>query len=76
MFPNHSWETYDIQDNLGATAQDTLLNPPDYKNKWVITNPPYLTKNKAKDKTIFNKYDVDDLYKATLKSILNCDGVF
>ena len=74
LFPNNSWEIYDVQNNLGAIMQDTLLNPPDYKNKYVITNPPYLAKNKAKDKTIFNKYAVDDLYKATLKSILDCAG--
>lgn len=74
LFPNHSWERYDIEEKPEAIKQDTLLYPLNYLKKWVITNPPYLAKNKAKDKTIFNKYNVDDLYKATLMSILDCEG--
>lgn len=71
LFPEGNWETYDIK---AERPRDTLLDPPDYKDKWVITNPPYLAKNKAKDKTIFDKYSVDDLYKAFLLSILDCAG--
>lgn len=74
LFPDYSWELYDIEDHGNNIVQDTLTNPPDYKQKWVITNPPYLAKNKSKDKTIFNLYDVDDLYKASLLSILDCEG--
>lgn len=74
LFPNHFWERYDIEEKPNAIKQNTLLQPPIYLGKWVITNPPYLAKNKAKEKTIFNKYDVDDLYKATLLSILDCEG--
>lgn len=74
LFPNHSWECYDIEKKENAIQQDTLLAPPEYIGKWVITNPPYLAKNKAKNKTIFNKYSTDDLYKATLLSLLNCEG--
>lgn len=74
LFPNHSWERYDIDPKIEATTQDTLLSPPDYKGKWVITNPPYLAKNKAINKEIFAKYSVDDLYKATLISILEAEG--
>ena len=74
LFPNHQWEKYDIEDKGNNIVQNTLMSPPSYKNKWVITNPPYLAKNKASDKTIFTKYNTDDLYKATLLSILDCDG--
>ena len=74
LFPNHKWEKYDIELKEGAIQQDTLLTPPDYKGKWIITNPPYLAKNKAKDKIIFNKYNTDDLYKASLLSSLDCEG--
>lgn len=74
LFPEHNWETYDIEEKTGSIIQDTLLMPPNYVGKWVITNPPYLAKNKANDKTIFNKYKTDDLYKATLLSILNSEG--
>lgn len=74
LFPNHNWETYDIQDLGNNIIQNTLLNPPFYSGKWVITNPPYLAKNKATDKSIFSKYNVDDLYKAALISLLDCEG--
>ena len=36
----------------------------------MITNPPYLARNKSKDKSLFNKYDVNDLYKCVIKDIL------
>lgn len=74
LFPHHSWELYDYDDKGNNIIQDTLKNPPSYKNKWVITNPPYLAKNKASDKSIFIQYNTDDLYKATLLSIMECDG--
>ena len=74
LFSDHSWEIYDIEDKGNNIIQDTLKNKPSYTNKWVITNPPYLAKNKAKDKTVFNQYKTDDLYKASLLSILDCEG--
>lgn len=74
LFPNHLWEKYDIEEKENSIVQDTLKNPPNYKNKWVITNPPYLAKNKAKDKSIFIQYDTDDLYKASLLSVLEAEG--
>ena len=50
-----------------------MLEPPIYKNKWVITNPPYLARNKNKNKIIYEKYNVNDLYKAFLISLINGD---
>jgi hypothetical protein len=35
----------------------------------VITNPPYLARNKCNDKTLFDKYDTNDLYKCFIYSI-------
>jgi hypothetical protein len=69
-------EVYDIDPIYveGDSLRDTLLYPPDYTGKYVITNPPYLAKNKTKDKTIFNLYDVDDWYKAAIKTMLDCEG--
>lgn len=75
LFPNHQWETYDVDPATNAQHyQDTLLNPPNYQGKWVITNPPFLAKNKASNKQIFDIYNVDDLYKAFLVSMLECEG--
>ena len=67
-------EFYDIASEDETHRRDTLLNPPDYKNKWVITNPPYLAKNKAKDKTLFKKYPHDDLYKIAMSTMIGCSG--
>jgi site-specific DNA-adenine methylase len=57
-------EMYDIDPKYPNTIkQDTLENPPDYTNKFVLTNPPYLARNKSKKKEIYNKYKCNDLYK-------------
>jgi len=69
-------ECYDIDpknNKLNIIKQDTLLNPPDFNNKFVITNPPYLGRNKSKDKTYFDKYDQNDLYKCFIKILIDND---
>lgn len=68
-------EYYDISFPEGSEHyRDTLNNPPDYTNKWVITNPPYLAKNKASDKKIFEQYEYDDLYKIALFTLMKAEG--
>ena len=69
---NYNVECYDIdpkQDYI--IKRDTLNNPPIYKNKFILTNPPYLARNKCNDKFIFDKYKTNDLYKCFLKEIIN-----
>jgi hypothetical protein len=74
IFEN-KYEIYDINPKIEkCEKRDTLINPPNYKNKLVITNPPFLSKNKNKDKRIYDLYKVGDLYKASIKSILECEG--
>ena len=64
-------EYYDIDPKKEYIIQkDTLNDPPDYTDKFIITNPPYLARNKSNDKTLFDKYDVNDLYKCLIKEIL------
>jgi hypothetical protein len=64
-------ECYDIEPKIEkAVKRDTLLNPPDYINKYVLTNPPYLARNKSDSKTIFDKYNTNDLYKCFLEEII------
>lgn len=70
-------EMYDIDPKNDKTVKrDTLENPPIYKNKWVITNPPYIAKNKNENKRYYEKYNVNDLYKCFIKQILlePCQG--
>lgn len=73
-FPSTKWELYDIDiKDTRVKYNDSLLNPISYANKTVITNPPYLAQNKTKEfKEIFSKYDTDDLYKASILSIIGC----
>ena len=69
---NYTIECYDIEprkDNV--VERDTLSNPPNYDNKFVLTNPPYLARNKSEHKILFDKYGVNDLYKCFLKTIIN-----
>ena len=64
-------EFYDIEPKKDfIIKKDTLENPPSYNNKFIITNPPYLARNKSSDKTLFDKYDVNDLYKCLIKELL------
>lgn len=74
LFPSGEWECYDIEPHTNSITKDTLMSPPNYRDKWVITNPPYLAQNKAKDKTIYTLYNVDDLYKASMLSMLGAEG--
>lgn len=73
FIPGHKKiECYDIEPKTETTIQrDTLNDPPEYADKYIITNPPYLARNKSKDKTIFDKYNQNDLYKCFLESF--CD---
>ena len=64
-------ECYDIEPKKKyIIKKDTIKNPPNYKDKYLITNPPYLARNKSKNKTLFDIYDVNDLYKCVIKEIL------
>jgi hypothetical protein len=67
----YTTEYYDIEPKKDfIIKRDTIQNPPNYNNKYLITNPPYLARNKSKEKTLFDKYDVNDLYKCVIKEIL------
>lgn len=73
----YNLECYDIEPkNEYTIKRDTLNNPPDYNNKYVITNPPYLARNKSENKELYDKYNVNDLYKCFIKELINqeCKG--
>jgi hypothetical protein len=64
-------ECYDIDPKKDFIIQkDTIKEPPDYKNKYLLTNPPYLARNKCNHKELFDKYNVNDLYKCVIKEII------
>lgn len=64
-------ECYDIEPKKDYIVKmDTIKNPPKYKDGFIITNPPYLSRNKSDNKEMFDKYDVNDLYKCHIKDLL------
>ncbi len=64
-------ECYDIDPQSDIAVQrDTLADPPSYDGKFVLTNPPYLARNKATDKHLFDRYDTNDLYKCFIISLI------
>lgn len=64
-------ECYDIEPKQKwINYRDTLTYPPDYTDKYVLTNPPYLARNKSVLKDIFNKYKTNDLYKCFIEELL------
>jgi len=67
-----NYEAYDIDPKRDdIMKRDTLENPPCYKDTFIITNPPYLARNKCNSKKIFDKYETNDLYKCFINSLIN-----
>lgn len=70
-------ECYDIDPKTSDTIQrDTLLTPPTYTGKFVLTNPPYLARNKNGSKQVYDQYGCNDLYKCFIETIITdvCEG--
>ncbi len=68
-------EAYDLDPKkTGIVKCDTLKQPPNYKDAWILTNPPYLARNKCQDKELFDQYDTNDLYKCFITSLTDCLG--
>jgi hypothetical protein len=66
-----NWEAYDIDPKRDDILhRDTLTEPPCYKDSFIITNPPYLARNKCSSKDIFDKYKTNDLYKCFITSLV------
>lgn len=67
--------TYDIRDmsekkHPNFEIKDTIKHPPSYSGKFVLANPPYLARNKADDKELFDLYDENDLYKCFIRTLI------
>ena len=59
--------------NYNVIKRDTLKNPVCYNDKFVLTNPPYLARNKNSDKSLYDKYKCNDLYKCFILNLIKCD---
>ena len=72
LFPHHPTEGYDIEpQDKNSMQRDTLANPPDYNGKWVVTNPPFRNRFKCSNKAIFNQFNLDDLYKIAIQTLID-----
>ena len=66
--------------DLNKIKQDTLIDPPDYKNKIVVTNPPYLARNKFQKNCdnqnceIFEENTESDLYRIFIRQLIDGDA--
>lgn len=70
-------ECYDIDPKKDfIVRRDTLMNPPSFSGKFVLTNPPYLARNKNTSKEIYDKYGCNDLYKCFMEILIQdvCQG--
>ena len=68
-----SVEGYDIDPREGVEYRDSLLDPISFRGKFVLTNPPYLRSNKNKDKRVYERWGHDDLYKCSLKMLIESE---
>ena len=73
---DYTIESYDIdpKDEI-IIKRDTLLEPPIFENKFILTNPPYLARNKSKSKIIYDKYNENDLYKCFIRELLKNQAI-
>lgn len=74
---SYNIEIYDIDPKfINTIKRDTLTDPPDYTDKFILTNPPYLARNKSKKKDLYDKYNCNDLYKCFIINIIEsvCQG--
>lgn len=68
-------EMYDIDPlHECVIRRDTLMDPPEYAGKFVLTNPPYRSRTHNPDKTIYDKYSTGDLFYAFLYSMQKASG--
>lgn len=61
---------YDIDVDMGYPVNDMYRSPIDCTGAVVVTNPPYLSKNRADDKAPFDKWKQSDLYKCYLATLV------
>jgi len=70
--PGYIELAYDIDPKTPKTIRrDSLISPPRYAGAYVVTNPPWLAKNRTENKAPFDKWGTDDLYKCFIKSLLD-----
>ena len=63
---------YDIEPRRDQTTRrDSLRNPPSYGGKYLVTHPPFLARNKSSDKSLYDTFGQNDLFKIFITQICN-----
>lgn len=63
---------YDSDPKLPKVIRrNALIEKPKYYGTYVITRPPQLRKDDSPDKTIFEQFGTDNLYKCFIKCLIN-----
>lgn len=69
-------ELYDIEPQYPNTiARDCFADPPTYRDAFILTNPPYLARNKTQHKDAFERYKLNDLYKCFLAELCSPENL-
>lgn len=68
-------ESFDIMpQHPYITRQDTLRTPPSYIDKWIITNPPFIARNKTTEhRDLYDYYETNDLFKIFMMTLIGTD---
>ena len=67
----HIIERYDIYPKVGWTKkQDTLLFPPSYENKYILTHAPAKEINEFHDGVLIDIYQLTHKYKCFIKNLI------
>jgi len=78
LFPHHHTIGLDINPQNSNIKKNNSFREFDYENKWVVSNPPYLARNKNKTKNLYDDYKTDDYYKIFFLTLLKskpCGGI-
>lgn len=69
-------EAFDIMPQTPfITRQDTLRIPPSYSGKWVVTNPPFIARNKTTEhRDLYETHETNDLFKVFMLTLLTAEG--
>lgn len=74
-----SFELFDIDPKVSmlfrkrqkdVIVRDTIMEPPNYKDKFIVTNPPYRARQRSTNKAPFDKYNESDLFKCFLRTLI------
>ena len=58
LFPNHHTIGVDINPQNESIKKNNSFREFNYENKWVVSNPPYLARNKNKTKKLYDYYKI------------------